>query len=430
MHMPSKHFYYMAYIVIIFALLILIVLSFVTEVVIPKQVFSKSFQTPPDKLVNKSIIVLDSNVNSSRLYATNNNNNNSGTLTIVTTSNSGIFLPGAQYSITPNPNSGSGNYTIKDDGTADINKVTAGIITISGLSQGRYIVTQVNAPKGYSADKLSKLVQINKDKNPATVTFIDTAISQASSSSNINDSSQIKSITYNAKFECGSIIGNEGPLRPGHYDTDIGIFNKQDHPVKFLWNAIVNEGKKTTPMVKTMQPQTSTGIICKDIRQLLNIANNSKELVEGFVVIRVDLNADMLGLLSSNESATGITNNQLPADGANILDVQVFYTANALESLPHEIVTSKIVFSILSDSSSKIPSSLLMKPIDITLQSQINEISDPDSKVKNFLSLRYHLSAQEVAALRIKILNVNVGVGSMIDDHAISSYIVSPHRGT
>lgn len=425
--MPSRHFYYTAYIVVIFALLILIVLSFVIEVVIPKQVFSKSFQTPPDKLVNKSIIVLDSNVNSSRLHATNNNNN-TGTLTIVTTSNSGIFLPGAQYSITPNPNLGSANYTIKDDGPADINKVTAGIITISGLSQGKYIVTQVNAPKGYSADKLSKMVQINKDKNPATATFIDTAISQASS--NINYNSQIKSITYNAKFECGSIIGNEGPLRPGHYDTDIGVLNKQDHPVKFLWNAIVNEGKKTAPMVKTMQPQTSTGIICKDIRQLLNIANNSNELVEGFVVIRVDLNADMLGLLSSNESATGITDNQLPADGANILDVQVFYTANALESLPHEIVTSKIVFSILGDSSSKIPSSLLMKPIDITLQSQINEISDPDSKVKNFLSLRYHLSAQEVAALRIKILNVNVGVGSMIDDHAISSYIVSPQRGT
>lgn len=429
--MPSRHFYYRAYIVVIFALLILIVLSFVIEVVIPKQVFSKSFQIPPDKLVNKSIIVLDSNVNSSRLHATNNNNNNNtGTLTIVTTSNSGIFLPGAQYSITPNPNLGSANYTIKDDGPADINKVTAGIITISGFSQGKYIVTQVNAPKGYSADKLSKMVQINKDKNPATATFIDTAISQASSSSNINYNSQIKSITYNAKFECGSIVGNEGPLRPGHYDTDIGVLNKQDHPVKFLWNAIVNEGKKTAPMVKTMQPQTSTGIICKDIRQLLNIANNSNELVEGFVVIRVDLNADMLGLLSSNESATGITDNQLPADGANILDVQVFYTANALESLPHEIVTSKIVFSILGDSSSKIPSSLLMKPIDITLQSQINEISDPDSKVKNFLSLRYHLSAQEVAALRIKILNVNVGVGSMIDDHAISSYIVSPQRGT
>ena len=175
-------------------------------------------------------------------------------------------------------------------------------------------------------------------------------------------------------------------------------------------------------MVKTMQPQTSSGIICKDIRQLLNIGNNSKELVEGFVVIRVDLNAERQGMLSSNESTT----NQLAIDGVNILDVQVFYTANALESLPHEKVASKIVFSILNDSSSKIPSSLLMKPIYITLPSQINEITNPESEVKNILSL----TAQEVTALRIKILNVNVGVASMIDDHAISSYIVAPQMGT
>jgi hypothetical protein len=196
-----------------------------------------------------------------------------------------------------------------------------------------------------------------------------------------------------------------------------------------LWNAIVNEGKETSPMVKTMQPQTSTGIICKDIRRLLSIGNNSKQLVEGFVVIRVDLNAERPGLLSSNESVTGNTSKLLSIEGVNILDVQVFYTANALESLPHEIVASRIVFSIINDSSSKIPSSLLMKPIDITLQSHINEISDPESQVKNILSLKYSLTAPEVAALRIKILNVNVGVGSMIDDHAISSYVVAPQMG-
>ena len=112
----------------------------------------------------------------------------------------------------------------------------------------------------------------------------------------------------------------------------------------------------------------------------LNIGNDSKEFVEGFVVIRVDLNAERQGMQSSNESTT----NQPAIDGVNILDVQVFYTANALESLPREIVTSKIVFSILNDSSSKIPSSFLMKPIDITLPSQINEISDPESEVKIF----------------------------------------------
>ena len=51
-----------------------------------------------------------------------------GTLIIVTVSNNGTFLPGATYSITPNPVSGSGRYVIKDDGPADINKVSAGLL--------------------------------------------------------------------------------------------------------------------------------------------------------------------------------------------------------------------------------------------------------------------------------------------------------------
>lgn len=43
---------------------------------------------------------------------------------------------------------------------------------------------------------------------------------------------------------------------------------------------------------KTIQ----VGITCKDIRQDLSIGNNSKELIEGFVVIRADPNAGVLGL--------------------------------------------------------------------------------------------------------------------------------------
>ena len=43
-----------------------------------------------------------------------------------------------------------------------------------------------------------------------------------------NRTSPIRNLTYNVKFECGTISGDEGPLRPGHYDTDIGILNKQD----------------------------------------------------------------------------------------------------------------------------------------------------------------------------------------------------------
>jgi hypothetical protein len=67
-----------------------------------------------------------------------------------------------------------------------------------------------------------------------------------------------------------------------------------------------------------------------------------------------------------------------------------------------------------------------MKPLDITLQSQLNQIFDPESQVKSSISQKYNLSASEVAGLRVKITNVNIGVGSMIDDHAISSYVVTP----
>ena len=71
-----------------------------------------------------------------------------------------------------------------------------------------------------------------------------------------------------------------------------------------------------------------------------------------------------------------------------------------------------------------------MKPLDVTLHSQLNEISDPETQVKNILSQKYRLSAHEVAGLTIKIIDVSVVVDSMIDDHAISSYLVTPQIGT
>jgi hypothetical protein len=42
-----------------------------------------------------------------------------------------------------------------------------------------------------------------------------------------------KDITYVAKFVCGSIVDDNGPLRPGHYNTDISITNKQLSEISF-----------------------------------------------------------------------------------------------------------------------------------------------------------------------------------------------------
>jgi Prealbumin-like fold domain len=355
-------------------------------------------------------------------------NNANGTLTIVTVSNNGSSLPGATYSISSYPATGSsGNFTITDDGPEDTNRVTRGIISISRLHGGNYMVTELKAPEGYIVDKLSKVIQISANQSSAGATFTNNnALSQQQ-----NNNSQIKSITYTAKFECGSIIGNEGPLRPGHYDTDISIFNRQEYSINILLNVIVNGGANTNAIVKTIQPQTSTGVVCKDIRQFLGMGNNSKELIEGFVIIRLDVNGGILGSIPSSGGGTVISSSPVTVDDINnFLDVHIFYTANALEFLPREILVKEIGFFILNDTSSKVPKSLLMKPLDITVQSQMNEIFDPESKIRGILSGRYNLSDNEVAGLRIKIINMSIGVAAMIDDHAISSSIVRPQASS
>src|SRR5919202_1397155 len=182
----------------------------------------------------------------------------------------------------------------------------------------------------------TKIVQISANqsqKSPATATFTNDNVINQNQRRN-NNSSQIKSITYTAKFECGSIVASEGPLRPGHYDTNISIFNRQDYPVNILLDIVINgDANKANPIIKTIQPQTSTGIVCRDIYQVLGIGDNiSKALIEGFVLIRLDVNGGILNSLLSTVGggSTAISSSPVTTnDINNFLDVNVFYTANA-----------------------------------------------------------------------------------------------------
>ena len=433
MLMPSK--YKLDAIVIAVGPAIMLILAFLLMEPIQNvkgSVESTSSLSDPRFSTLSSLLSVDQGVNAlddRKIVSSSMDNVNdaNGTLTIVTVSNNGSFLPNATYSISSYlSKNGIRNFTIKDDGPEDTNKVTGGIISIPRLRHGNYLVTELKAPEGYVLDKLSKIVQISSNQSSATVTFTNNVMNQDQQ----KNSSQIKSITYTAKFECGSIIGNEGPLRPGHYDTDISIFNRQEYPVNILLNVIVNEGAKSNAILKTMQPQTSTGIVCKDIRQVFGIGNNSKQLIEGFVIIRLDVNSGLLGSLSPSGAAVIPSSPVTANDINNFLDVQVFYTANALEFLPHEILVKDIMFSIINDTSSKIPRSLLIKPLDVTVQSQLNEISDPESRVREILSEKYNLSGNDLAGLHIRIINLSIGVAAMIDDHAISSSVVRPQASS
>ena len=166
-----------------------------------------------------------------------------------------------------------------------------------------------------------------------------------------------------------------------------------------------------------MQPQGATGIVCKDLRQILG---NDQSFVEGFVIINVPVEPGLLGSLSNGSTVLGRTVD------INILEVQAFYTANALDELPHNTLVDKITFTIFNDTSGKIPAEMIGKVHDITVPSTINEISEPEAKVKGALAEKYGLSEQELAGLQIEIKNVSVGVGTMIDDHAISLSKITP----
>jgi len=244
-----------------------------------------------------------------------------------------------------------------------------------------------------------------------------TDATNSTSSGQEKNGTQIRNIIYNVKFECGTISGNEGPLRPGHYDTDIGILNKQEFGVKIMWNPTVNEAANTNSILKMLQPQASTSIVCKDVRQVLG---NSEGFVEGFVIINIPLEPGLLGVLSEGTQILG------RVEDINLIEVQAFYTANALDELPHEVLVDKIAFSIADDTSGKIPSEMFGKILDITVPSTMSEISDPEAKVRKALAEKYVLSEEEAADVQIEVHSVGVGVGTMIDDHAISLSTVMP----
>ncbi|HSB56784.1 MAG TPA: SpaA isopeptide-forming pilin-related protein [Nitrosopumilaceae archaeon] len=340
----------------------------------------------------------------------------SSSITIITLTNENILLSEGEYSITPDPFKMTGTLTIKDNSSLDSEKEKNGIITITGVKNGNYTVNQIGIPSGYSLDKFSKIIEV-KDSS-AVASFTNNLGSIDSSEDN-----SVRNITYTAKFVCGSVFGDEGPLRPGHYDTDISIFNKQNFPIKILWNVVINDGAISNSILKNLDEETSTAIVCKQMRELLGLGNNSEKLVEGFAIIRIQLDS-----MLETEDSKVVRN--ISKDEINLLDVQVFYTANALPTLPHEVIIDKISFYIIQDGSGLIPQEMMRKPLDISLPSQLNEISNTEIRIKNVLAEKYNLSSEDLTKVVLRIKDVSVGVGALVDDHAISLHVVNPQAGS
>ncbi|OLD33508.1 MAG: hypothetical protein AUI61_00680 [Thaumarchaeota archaeon 13_1_40CM_2_39_13_2] len=288
--------------------------------------------------------------------------------------------------------------------------VAIGIISFISISflvhpQQNFAIAQ-NSPDGNGANKISKTIFVS---NSSSV-----PISSTAGTASISNPT---GIMYTTKFECGSIYAGEGPLRPGHYDTDVSIFNKQKFKTTMLWNAIVNNGSASNAILLNLNSESATAITCQDIRKV--IGNYNGNFLEGFIVINVPLDSVL-------QSSKGSVIPTISGNDINLLEVQAFYTANALDVLPHEIIVDKISFYIIQDRSGKIPQDMLRKTLDISISSGLNEISDTEKKVKDALAKQYNLSDNDLPKIVVRIKSVSVGVGVLIDDHAISLSTVKP----
>jgi len=236
--------------------------------------------------------------------------------------------------------------------------------------------------------------------------------------------SSVKTVTYTPKYLCGNVTSDEGPVRPGHYDTDISILNKQDYPIKILWNVIPDDGNSSNSIIKILKSESSTAITCKDI---LRLVIDRKNLQEGFVLIALPISGNIISAFPDPNNPEASILRSINDSQSNLIDVQVFYTANALPKLPSEMIFSKIDFRILGDPSGKIPQSFLRQLLEVSLLSNTNQIYDQVFRVKSLLKERFNLSDSELNAINIQIESSDIDAIFTNDDHAISSSRINPN---
>lgn len=287
--------------------------------------------------------------------------------------------------------------------------------------KGNITISNVDTPKTGNSDSLPRILQI-KNMTIGTLTF-DKNRTNLNSTINSSYQANIGTISYTPKFVCGTISSNNGPLRPGYYDTDISIFNKQNYPIKLLWNVVVSDGPSSNAIIKHLSAETSTKISCSDLQLLIS---NNTNFLEGFIVIVLPVSGNILGAFP-DPSGNGVSILR-PVDDANadLIDVQVFYTANALPKLPQNIITENVAFQIIADPSNKIPKTSLNRELEISFVSDPNKVYDPENRTKMILAKEHGMSSIEVNNLKIKINRTDVVTSYQQDDHAISSSRINP----
>jgi hypothetical protein len=243
-----------------------------------------------------------------------------------------------------------------------------------------------------------------------------------------NQFSGSNTLEYTSRFICGVITGENGPLRPGRYNTDINIFNRQNFPVSFLWKATVNgDNREHNYNIQNLGQGRSTSIDCTQILSSIpNVGNSTSEkYFEGALTINVNLDPSILSAISSSKS--GVAGIISGSEATSVLSVDAIYTVNALKVSSREIVLQLVEYTI-NNRSNKIPSDMVSKILSLAVPIETNETIDPVKQIRSVLAREFSLTPTEAAGLDITVRGLSLGVGALDDNHALSLERINPYQ--
>src|SRR6267143_2778361 len=290
-----------------------------------------------------------------------------GTITIKTLKKvPGSLVLGASYTISPNPKTGTGKLLVTDGGAGDENGISDGMIKISQVPHGKYVINQVAVPPGFSSllGSTIKNVQQSHLNQIATFQVLSTSTDLTKLSSTPITSPSLDNDTFNKFTSSSAKIVNK---------TNSGIINDIDQTPQIIVAGSKNSTAINTSIssISSISLSTSFAPLTKGstIINTIGLENyslpNSTNLVSIIptIVARVNATTDYVaatpplsGIIPGQEMIIPVTDSLLPSfGGLKKIDVQSSPSVNSGINN-----TNWFVFEV----DNKIPSSINSRGID------------------------------------------------------------------
>ena len=241
-----------------------------------------------------------------------------------------------------------------------------------------------------------------------------------------SNKSSSQTVEYYARFNCGTIDNDNGPLRPGKYDSDITIFNKKNFPLTVIWKAIeVNQENKNNFKTLSIQPESIVNINCAKISPpLLGVSGLESRFTEGIVLIRISVNNGQLlnNFFNIQDPSSSIIINK--DEVGDLVNVDVLHTVNTLSDLKKEAFYFKVDFSV-EQSNEKFKDGY-KNNFTAIFKVEPNSIIDPIKLIKQNLNKDSTISQHPSNDTKVKITKSETISNSYTDNHALAFQKVIP----